>query len=70
MVLHSSSTASRRSRSLSRSWVRAVSHPPTAERVFSLLKLRFGDARDLSLADMIQATLMLMYNERAIGHAE
>ena len=40
-----------------------------AERVFSLLKLFFGDARDSSLADMIQATLMLMYNKRATGHA-
>ena len=41
-----------------------------AERVFSLLKLQFGHARDSALADMMQATLMLMYNERACGHAE
>ena len=41
-----------------------------AERVFSLLKLFFGDDRDSSLSDMIQATLMLKYNKRATGHAE
>ena len=41
-----------------------------AERVFSLLKLTFGDLRDSALADMMQATLMLMYNKRVIGHAE
>ena len=29
-----------------------------------------GHARDSALADMMQATLMLMYNERACGHAE
>ena len=40
-----------------------------AERVFSLLKLFFTDARDLALADMIQATLMLRYNQRKTGHA-
>ena len=40
-----------------------------AERVFSLLKLYFGDARDSALADMLQATLMLIYNKRATGHA-
>ena len=39
------------------------------ERVFSLLKLYFGDARDSALADMLQATLMLIYNKRATGHA-
>ena len=41
-----------------------------AERVFSLLKLHFGHARDLSLADMMQASLMLMYNDRATGHVD
>ena len=40
------------------------------ERVFSLLKLYFGDDRDSSLADMIQTTLMLIYNGRDTGHAE
>lgn len=38
-----------------------------AERVFSLLKLMFGDAQMLALADMIQAALMLRYNERKVG---
>ena len=33
-----------------------------AERVFSLLKLMFGDQQMTSLADMIQAALMLKYN--------
>ena len=42
----------------------------SAERVFSLLKLIFGDLRDRALADMMQATLMLMYNKRVSGHAE
>jgi hypothetical protein len=41
-----------------------------AERVFSLLKHFFGDARDTSLSDLIQSTLMLNYNNRATGHAE
>ena len=36
------------------------------ERIFSLL----GDLRDTALADMMQATLMLMYNKRVNGHAE
>ena len=37
---------------------------------FSLLKLYFGHDRDSSLSDMIQTTLMLIYNDRATGHAE
>ena len=41
-----------------------------AERVFSLLKIFFGDVRAGSLADMIQATLMLRYNQRPVGHEE
>ena len=41
-----------------------------AERVFLLLKLHSGHARDLSLADMMQAILMLMYNDRATGHVD
>ena len=41
-----------------------------AERVFSLLKAFFGDTRTLALADMIQATLMLRYNKRKVGHAD
>ena len=40
-----------------------------AERVFSLLKLMFGDMQMSSLADMIQAALMLKYsyNARKVG---
>ena len=38
-----------------------------AERVFSLLKIFFGDTRMLALAEMIQASLMLRYNERKVG---
>lgn len=38
-----------------------------AERVFSLLKLMFGETQMLSLADMIQAALMLRYNGRKVG---
>ena len=38
-----------------------------AERVFSLLKLMFGDAQMSALADMIQAALMLKYNQRKVG---
>ena len=41
-----------------------------AERVFSLLKIIFTDMRDSALADIIQATLMLRYNERKTGHAQ
>ena len=39
----------------------------TVERVFSMLKLMFGDAQMSSLMDMIQAALMLKYNGRKIG---
>ena len=38
-----------------------------AERVFSLLKAMFGDQQMRSLSDMIQAALMLRYNERTVG---
>ena len=38
-----------------------------AERVFSALKRMFGDAQMTSLADYIQAALMLYYNERVVG---
>jgi len=37
------------------------------ERVFSLLKLMFGDMQMSALADTIQAALMLKYNERKVG---
>ena len=38
-----------------------------AERVFSLLKLMFGDLQMSALEDMIQAALMLKYNKRKVG---
>ena len=38
-----------------------------AERVFSMLKLMFGDTQMTALADMIQAALMLKYNKRTVG---
>ena len=38
-----------------------------AERVFSMLKLMFGDTQMTALADMIQAALMLNYNKRTVG---
>lgn len=39
----------------------------SCERVFSLLENMFGEARDSSLADMLQASLMLRYNKRRVG---
>ena len=39
----------------------------TEERVFSMLKLMFGDTQMSALADMIQAALMLKYNQRKVG---
>ena len=42
-------------------------HTRLAERVFSLLKLMFGEVQMSSLADMIQAALMLRYNGRKVG---
>ena len=44
--------------------------PPTSaasERVFSLLEEMFGKGMDASLADLIQASLMLRYNKRRVG---
>ena len=38
-----------------------------AERVFSMLKLMFGDPQISALADMVQAALMLRYNKRKVG---
>ena len=40
---------------------------PPPERVFSLLKLMFGDMQMSALADMIQSALMLRYNKRKVG---
>ena len=37
------------------------------ERVFSLVKFMFGDLQDHTLADIIQAALMLRYNKRQVG---
>ena len=37
------------------------------ERVFSLLKLYFGDQQTLALADQIELALMLAYNARKVG---
>ena len=55
-------------------WARAArivfsftANSAAAERVFSLLKLFFGELRDWSLADMVQSTLMLRYNARKGG---
>ena len=36
-------------------------------RVFALLKIMFGDQQMSSLADYIQASLMLRYNGHKIG---
>ena len=38
-----------------------------AERVFSMLKMMFGDTQMSALADMIQVALMLRYNKRTVG---
>ena len=37
------------------------------ERVFSLLKLFFGEQQDSSLDDQIEVALMLAYNGRSLG---
>ena len=39
----------------------------SCERVFALLKNMFGDEQMASLADYIQAALMLNYNDHKIG---
>ena len=39
----------------------------SSERVFSLLKLFFGEQQDAALSDMIEAALMLAYNKRRVG---
>jgi hypothetical protein len=38
----------------------------SAERVFSLLKCMFGDNQESCLADLVQASIMLRYNKRAL----
>ena len=40
--------------------------PPAPQRVFSLLKWMFGDQQMSTLADIIQAALMLRYNKRPV----
>lgn len=37
------------------------------ERVFSLLKLFFGEQREVCLADQLQTALMLAFNKRSLG---
>ena len=39
----------------------------SCERVFSLLKLMFGDQQLSSLADFLRAAIMLRYNDRKVG---
>ena len=39
----------------------------SCERVFALLKNLFGEEQSLSLADYVQASLMLIYNDRSVG---
>ena len=39
----------------------------SSERVFSLMKLMFGDQQMKALADIIQTALMLRYNKRRVG---
>ena len=39
----------------------------SCERVFALLKNLFGEEQSLSLADYVQASLMLNYNDRSVG---
>ena len=38
-----------------------------SERIFAMVKNMFGDEQMSSLADMIQAALMLRYNKRILG---
>ena len=38
-----------------------------SERVFALLKRLFGEQQMRSLADLVQAALMLNYNGRTVG---
>ena len=39
----------------------------SCERVFALLKRLFGEQQMRSLADLVQAALMLNYNGRKVG---
>ena len=48
---------------------RTASSPNSAscERVFALLRNLFGELQMRSLADYVQAALMLNYNQRNVG---
>lgn len=55
-------------------WVRAARivfslspNSASCERVFSLLAQFYGDTREGALADQIEASLMLNYNQRRLG---
>ena len=39
----------------------------SCERVFALLKRLFGEQQMYSLADLVQAALMLNYHKRSVG---
>ena len=39
----------------------------SCERVFALLKRLFGEEQDKSLADVLEASLMLNYHGRMVG---
>ena len=43
------------------------SNSASCERVFSLLKLMFGEQQISTLADAIRAALLLRYNDRVVG---
>ena len=44
-----------------------VASAAASERVFALVKTMFGEEQLLSLADLVQAALMLRKNERVVG---
>ena len=49
-------------------WLFAMSpNSASCERVFAMLKHMFGEQQMSALADMIQAALMLSYNDRVVG---
>ena len=70
-IRHGRALRARRRRASSPARTRPVSwrtRGPDDVRLWpSLLKFMFGDAQDSSLADIIQAALMLRYNGRNVG---
>ena len=44
-----------------------VASAAASERIFALVKTMFGEEQLSSLADLVQAALMLRKNERAVG---